>query len=89
MLELEMLYEKRTINYTASQILSDLNQQIGLSVCQLPMAAVMNCALEIKWTREPGDRVIVANAIANDGHGGSASETIGAFRLSPPTGVLS
>jgi len=66
MLELEMLYEKGTINYTASQILSDLNQQIGVSVCQLPMAAVMNSAVQIKWTREPGDRVIVANAIANN-----------------------
>jgi PIN domain nuclease of toxin-antitoxin system len=66
MLELEMLYEKGTINYPASQILSDLNQQIGVSVCQLPMAVVMNSALQIKWTREPGDRVIVANAIANN-----------------------
>ena len=66
MLELEMLYEKGTINFTASQILSDLNQQIGVSVCQLPMAAVMNCALSIKWTRDPGDRIIVANAIANN-----------------------
>jgi PIN domain nuclease of toxin-antitoxin system len=66
MLELEMLYEKGTIKYTASQILSDLNQQIGVSVCQLPMAVVMNSALQIKWTREPGDRIIVANAIANN-----------------------
>ena len=66
MLELEMLYEKGTIKYTASQILSDLNQQIGLSVCQFPMAVVMNSALRVKWTREPGDRIIVANAIANN-----------------------
>jgi PIN domain nuclease of toxin-antitoxin system len=66
MLELEMLYEKGTIKYSASQILSDLNQQIGLSVCQFPMAVVMNSALRVKWTREPGDRIIVANAIANN-----------------------
>ena len=66
MLELEMLYEKGAINYPASRILSDLNQQIGVSVCQLPMATVMNCALRVKWTREPGDRIIVANAIANN-----------------------
>jgi len=66
MLELEMLYERGTIQYTASQILSDLNQQIGLSVCQFPMAVVMNSALRVKWTREPGDRIIVANAIANN-----------------------
>ena len=66
MLELEMLYEKGAIQYSASQILSDLNQQLGVSVCQLPMAVVMSSALRVKWTREPGDRVIVANAIANN-----------------------
>jgi PIN domain nuclease of toxin-antitoxin system len=66
MLELEMLYEKGAIKYTASQILSDLNQQIGVSVCQFPMAVVMSSALGVKWTREPGDRIIVANAIANN-----------------------
>ena len=66
MLELEMLYEKGAIRYAASQILADLNQQIGVSVCQLPMAVVMSSALRVKWTREPGDRIIVANAIANN-----------------------
>ena len=39
MLELEMLYEKGTIKYSALQIFADLNQQIGLSVCHFPMAA--------------------------------------------------
>jgi PIN domain nuclease of toxin-antitoxin system len=66
MLELEMLYEKGTIGYTASRILADLNLQIGVSVCQLPMAVVMISALRVKWTREPGDRIIVANAMANN-----------------------
>jgi PIN domain nuclease of toxin-antitoxin system len=66
MLELEMLYEKRVLRYSACQILADLNQQIGVSVCQLPMATIMNAALTLKWTREPGDRIIVANAIANN-----------------------
>lgn len=66
LLELEMLYEKGSIRYSASQILADLNQQLGLSLCQLSMAAVLNCALGVKWTREPGDRIIVANAMANN-----------------------
>ena len=64
MLELEMLYEKGALNYPASQILSDLSQQIGLSVCQLPMSVIINSALPIKWTRDSGDRIIVANAVA-------------------------
>ena len=66
MLELEMLFEKGAVSYPASRILFDLNQQIGVSVCQMPMAAVMSSALGVKWTREPGDRIIVANAIANN-----------------------
>lgn len=65
-LELEMLHEKGALNYSASQILYDLNQQIGLSVCQLPIAAIMRSALHLKWTREPGDRIIVAKAIASN-----------------------
>ena len=39
MLELKMLYEKGTIKCNASQVLSDLNQQIGVNVCQFPMAS--------------------------------------------------
>jgi PIN domain nuclease of toxin-antitoxin system len=35
-------------------------------LCQLPMAAIVHSALGVKWTREPGDRIIVANAIANN-----------------------
>jgi PIN domain nuclease of toxin-antitoxin system len=65
--ELEMLYEKGAIVYRASQILSDLSQDIGLSVCQLPFASVVKAAtVQVNWTREPGDRLIVANAIANN-----------------------
>ena len=66
MLELEMLCEKSALKYSASQILAALNQQIGVSVCQLPMSAIMTSALAIKWTRDPGDRIIVANAVANN-----------------------
>jgi len=66
MLELEMLYQKGAIKYAASQILSDFNQQIGLSIFQFPMAVVVGGALRVKSTRQPGDRIIAANAIANN-----------------------
>ena len=66
LLELEMLYDKRTIKYPSSQILADLTQQIGLSVCQMPFAQVVRNATTIKWTREPGDLLMVANVIANN-----------------------
>jgi hypothetical protein len=41
LLELEMLYDRGTIKYAAAQILADLTQQIGLSVCQMPFAQVV------------------------------------------------
>ena len=66
LLELEMLYDKGTIKYRSSQILADLTQQIGLSVCQMPFAQVVRSATTIKWTREPGDLLIVANVMANN-----------------------
>lgn len=66
LLELEMLYEKGTVRYPAQEILADLSQQVGVAVCQLPMAAIIGSALRVKWTRDPGDRIIVANAIANN-----------------------
>jgi PIN domain nuclease of toxin-antitoxin system len=65
LLELEMLHDKGTIRYPASEILADLTQQIGLSVCQMPFAQVVRSATTVKWTREPGDLLIVANAMAN------------------------
>ena len=55
---------RSALKYSASQILSELNQQIGVSVCQLPMAVIRNRALQIKRTRDFGDRIIVANAVA-------------------------
>lgn len=66
MLELEMLHDRGTIRYPSARILADLTQQIGLSVCQLPFAHVVRSAAAIKWTREPGDLLIVANAMANN-----------------------
>ena len=66
MLELEMLYEKGRFKVPSLQVLSDLNQRVAISVCQLPMFVIISSALQVKWTREPGDRLIVANAIANN-----------------------
>jgi PIN domain nuclease of toxin-antitoxin system len=66
LVELEMLYDKGTIKYPASHILADLTQQLGLSVCQMPFAHVVRSAITIKWTHEPGDLLIVANAMANN-----------------------
>jgi PIN domain nuclease of toxin-antitoxin system len=66
LLELEMLYEIGRLTIPANEIFADLSERIGLRICQFPMAAIVASALGIKWTRDPGDRLIVANAMANN-----------------------
>ncbi|MEO8099159.1 MAG: PIN domain-containing protein [Acidobacteriota bacterium] len=47
-------------------IVAHLAADIGLKVCDLPFAAVARQASEETWTRDPFDRIIVAQArVAN------------------------
>ncbi len=64
-LELEFLYEIGRLNYKHKEILSSLAESIDLKVCSLPFAAVAKEATKANWTRDPFDRLIVANAICN------------------------
>jgi len=66
LLELEMLHDKGVIRYTSQQIFADLAQQIGVSICQMPFSQIASKAIAIQWAREPGDLLIVANAMANN-----------------------
>ncbi len=61
-LELQYLFEIKRCKRAAHLILSELQSQIGLTVCDLPFDDVIRKATEVKWTRDPFDRLIVANA---------------------------
>lgn len=63
-LELEYLFEVGRISRPASKIVDALRAEIGLAECDLPFAAVVRRALAQTWTREPFDRLIVAQAEA-------------------------
>jgi PIN domain nuclease of toxin-antitoxin system len=65
-LELEFLHEIRRLKKTASDIVTTLADDIGLQVCELPFAAVVEQALHQKWVRDPFDRLIVGHASANE-----------------------
>ena len=65
-LELEFLYEIGRLNYKSKDILSSLSQSIDLKVCNLPFANIALEATKNNWTRDPFDRLIVANAICNN-----------------------
>lgn len=66
LLEIEYLHERKRLTVGGSVIIRALSRDIGLSICELTFAAVADSALDLKWTRDPFDRLIVAQAAAND-----------------------
>lgn len=65
-LELESLHEIRRLVPTAQNLVGTLGEQFGLRVCDLPFRIVVEHALAERWGRDPFDRLIVANAKANN-----------------------
>ena len=65
-LELEFLHEIGRLNYKHDEILSSLSQSIDLKICSFSFARVAKESTKDSWTRDPFDRLIVANAICND-----------------------
>jgi len=63
-LELAFLYEIKRIRLTSAKILSILQKEIGLRVCDLSLQAISAQAINESWTRDPFDRIIVAHARA-------------------------
>jgi len=61
-LELQFLYEIQQIKHAPRQILRHLDDAIGLAICTKPFAAVIELAEGLGWTRDPFDRIIVAQA---------------------------
>ena len=64
-LELQYLYEIQRITDEASEIVFDLSARIGLKMCDKSFNTIVNGALDLSWTRDPFDRIIVANAALN------------------------
>ena len=64
LLEMELLQEIGRTRQGASAIIAHLESDIGLRVCDLPFRDIVTHALKESWTRDPFDRLIVANAKA-------------------------
>jgi len=64
-LELQYLHEIDRMTVGANAIVQSLSAQLGLHVCDLQFAAVIESALEQSWTRDPFDRIIVGQATLN------------------------
>jgi PIN domain nuclease of toxin-antitoxin system len=65
-LELQLLHEIKRLRAVALKVIERLSSEIGLAVCRLPFTSVIEHAVEQSWTRDPFDRLIVAQASAND-----------------------
>ena len=61
-LELQYLYESAKTTEPAAAFIQALAREIGLRRCDLPFADVVDTALQETWTRDPFDRVVVAQA---------------------------
>ena len=61
-LELEYLFETGRTSEPARSVLQALGRDIGLRLCDLPFPDVAGAAGRQSWTRDPFDRVIVAQA---------------------------
>jgi PIN domain nuclease of toxin-antitoxin system len=61
-LELQFLYEIGRIRYTPKTILHAMEKELGVQLCARGFADVIAAAQEMTWTRDPFDRIIVAQA---------------------------
>ena len=63
-LEAEYLHEIGRIAVDSRSILASLGESIGLRVEERHLARALLAARDLKWTRDPFDRIIVAHAEA-------------------------
>lgn len=61
-LELEFLHEIKRIKKRSSEIIQEIDAHLGLKISTIDFYRVVEEAKSIKWTRDPFDRLIVANA---------------------------
>lgn len=61
-LELTYLHEIGRITCPAATILDLLRRDLELETCKLPFASVVGASIGQTWTRDPFDRLIVAQA---------------------------
>lgn len=62
LLETEYFHEIKRVDRSANNIYQDLHLRLGITVDNTDFSAITQNALELSWTRDPFDRLIVAHA---------------------------
>ena len=65
-LELQYLREIGKIRKSPSEIIEALHKEINLKVCTKDFHGIIRESLNLHWTRDPFDRIIVAHAALNN-----------------------
>jgi PIN domain nuclease of toxin-antitoxin system len=65
-LELEYLHQIGRLKPNASKVVSALEENGVVRICEVPFRTVVEHALKENWARDPFDRLMVANAKASD-----------------------
>jgi PIN domain nuclease of toxin-antitoxin system len=76
LLEFDMLFEIGRITHDATTILAGLSRSLPLTISDAPFPRVIEFARSFGWTRDPFDRLIVANAMADGARLITANATI-------------
>lgn len=66
LLEAQLLYEIGRITDPAERIFADLAVQSGVQLAKADPSEVIKQSLPLNWTRDPFDRLIVAQAMVED-----------------------
>ena len=65
LLELQYLHEIGRLTVPGAEIVGALEETAGLTIAQTDWSRVVRAALPLRWTRDPFDRLIVAQALAD------------------------
>ena len=66
LLEIQFLREAKKVDIKVDTFLKDMRAELGLKLCENDFPSVMLEAVRVSWTRDPFDRVIVAQAVSDD-----------------------
>jgi PIN domain nuclease of toxin-antitoxin system len=62
-LELTYLHEIERLRVSGAEVIDDLRERMGMQLSDTSLAAVVAAAAPLTWTRDPFDRLIVADAL--------------------------
>lgn len=65
LLEFGYLFKRKKIGVDPKALFTALTASFGVALCPFPFAGVVHEALDMDWTQDPFDRLIVAQALVN------------------------